>query len=100
MAPATGLISMVGAKLKNPTNASAVASPVTCQAQMVRANLVIPVPRRETNCPTQTTMKPLIPDRNPPGAMAGSGICSSSIAGAGSSISILLSDVNPRYAVV
>jgi len=47
---------------ENPTNARAVASPVFSQAQMVRANWVMPVPRNETSWPNQTTVNPRIPE--------------------------------------
>jgi len=47
--------------LKKPTRARAVAFPVISHAQMVRAKLVIPVPRRETNWPAQTRVKAAIP---------------------------------------
>ncbi len=48
-APAMGLTSIVGAKEKKPTNASAVASPVISHAQMVNAKLDMVLPSSENN---------------------------------------------------
>jgi len=62
-APATGYSRIFGNTKASPVNARAVASPVTCHAQMVRAKFVMKVPRRLTNWPPQITVNPLIPDR-------------------------------------
>jgi len=60
-APAIGLNSTVGPKLKKPIKASAVAWPVICQAQMVRANPLMAEPISEMTCPNQTIVKPTKP---------------------------------------
>ena len=52
--------------------ARAVAAPVCSQAQMVRAKLVMEVPRMEVNWPSQTRVKPRIPARRP-GLIGGPG---------------------------
>ncbi len=62
-APAKGLARMYGSTNENPTRARAVATPVFSQAQMVRANWVMLVPRNEISWPNQTTVNPRIPER-------------------------------------
>ena len=62
-APAMGLIRMVGAKKNSCTRARVVAFPVVSHAQMVRAKLVMLVPRSDMSWPTQTTVNPVIPIR-------------------------------------
>ena len=62
-APATGYSRMFGKAKASPTIARAVASPVTCHAQIVRAKFVMKVPRRLTNWPPQITVNPRIPER-------------------------------------
>src|SRR5450756_2820920 len=52
--PAIGLMMIIGAKLKNATIESAVASPVVRYAHSVSAKPVIAVPTRDTTCPNQT----------------------------------------------
>ncbi len=61
IAPANGLNKTVGPNAKNPINASAVTSPVSCQAKIVSAKRVIPVPIRETNWPLQMIVKAGMP---------------------------------------
>ena len=66
-APAIGYMITEGPKLNRATRASAVASPVLCHAQMLRANWLMYVPRRLKNCPDQMTAKRRIPvSRSPP----------------------------------
>jgi hypothetical protein len=60
-APATGPRSTVGPQVKKATSARAVACPVISQAQIVRANQVIPLPSRETTWPNHTMVNPSIP---------------------------------------
>jgi hypothetical protein len=57
-----GLNITVGAKLKNPTSASAVACPVSWYAQIVKPNWVIAVPMSEINCPIHTSTNARIPE--------------------------------------
>lgn len=45
----------------NVTSASAVADPVSCQAQSATAKGGIAVPVSDTSCPTQTSLKAAIP---------------------------------------
>ena len=59
----TGYSRMFGKAKASPTIARAVASPVTCHAQIVRAKFVMKVPRRLTNWPPQITVNPRIPER-------------------------------------
>src|SRR5450830_716899 len=59
--PAIGLMMIIGAKLKNATIESAVASPVVRYAHSVSAKPVIAVPTRDTTCPNQTMVNAVIP---------------------------------------
>jgi hypothetical protein len=54
-------MSIWGAMKKRLARAMVVATPVFSQVQMVRANWVIVVPRRETNWPAQMMVKAVIP---------------------------------------
>ena len=60
-APAIGLSSIVGAKENRPTNASVVACPVPCHAQVVMAKAVMPEPSSDAICPTHTRANPAMP---------------------------------------
>ena len=52
---------IVGAKLKNATVLSAVARPVTCQAQTLIPKDVMADPMRETTWPAQMHVNPFMP---------------------------------------
>jgi len=59
--PAMGVNKTVGRNAKKLMVESAVICPVFCQAQMVNANQVIALPRSETTCPSQRTVKARMP---------------------------------------
>lgn len=56
-APAIGVISRRGTKLKKLTSPRTVACPVTCQAQIVSAKLVMLVPSKENTWPAHINVK-------------------------------------------
>jgi len=60
-APAKGVTSSAGAKVKNPTRARAVACWVICQAHIVSAKPVIAVPCSEITWPIQMIVNPSMP---------------------------------------